>query len=260
MKMAARKEEFLVYMKIRELRELFSTRQLLKKQIIMTKNRIKSILRQNMIVEPSIGDDLFKVKNKELIETLDLTETSKFQLRLLCAQLSEQGNEVNILEDQILKTATPYMKEIRILTSMKGVSVLMAIALLADISDIQRFANSKHLCSYLRTAPGVKSSNETTYVTKTNKCSRKLSMNFLIQSVMHFRRNNPKEAWYNKHQGHKSYGKLRMAICRKALAEMYHMLKKEQLHYWTDENNHKTKINKYVKFLQKNGVKIPSFA
>ena len=66
-----------------------------------------------------------------------------------------------IMRSEIYIIGSEYIKEIDILTSMKGISVMTAIAIIAEIVTIDRFPNSKHFTSYLRSAPGVDSSNET---------------------------------------------------------------------------------------------------
>jgi len=66
------------------------------------------------------------------------------------------------------------MKEIEILTGMKGVSVFIAIAIIADIIDVSRFRDSKAFSSYLRSAPKVSNSNTSVSNCDTNKKGRKL--------------------------------------------------------------------------------------
>lgn len=81
-----------------------------------------------------------------------------------------------------VKTWDPLRKkQIEILTSMKGISVFTAIALISDGADIRRFANSKKCASYLRSAPGVYNSNETTRNVETNKVGKKLWIILLTQ-------------------------------------------------------------------------------
>ncbi|MBU1077335.1 MAG: transposase [Spirochaetes bacterium] len=150
-----------------------------------------------------------------------------------------------------------YYRELDILTSMKGISVITAIAIMADVATIDRFPNQKKLCSYLRSAPGVDSSNDTIRMKGTNKFSRKLSISLLSQSLNHFRDSNAKlNRWYLKKtetQGHK-VGKIRMGVCRKVFVEIYQMLKKGEYHYWTDEKNHRSKMDAYDRFLLKEGI------
>jgi len=83
---------------------------------------------------------------------------------------------------------------------MKGISVFTAIALVTDIATIERFPNSKHFASYLRSAPVIDNSNDTTRITKKNKFGRKLSVTLLSQSLNHFRDSKKKSIiilWMN---------------------------------------------------------------
>jgi transposase len=133
---------------------------------------------------------------------------------------------------------------------MKGLSVMTAIAIMADIAVIERFPNSKHFSSYLRSAPGIESSNEKTIITGINKFGRKLSVVLISQSLNHFRDSNPKlNAWYGRKELSHKKGKLRMALCRRVFTEIYQMLKNKEYHYYRDEVLHKKKMDAYYKFL-----------
>lgn len=73
------------------------------------------------------------------------------------------------LTSDILIAAVPFIHEIDILTSMKGISVIAAAAVMSDIISVGRFPDSKHFASYLRSTPGVESSNEKMIIKRTNK-------------------------------------------------------------------------------------------
>ena len=139
---------------------------------------------------------------------------------------------------------------------MHRLSRVQIFALMADIATVDRFPNSKHFTSYLRSAPGVESSNETTRITGTNKSGRKLSVTLITQSLNHFRDSNPKlSRWYDKKAEYiNRKGKIRMALCRRVFAELYQMLKKQEYHYFRDEKKHLMKMNEYYKFLERNNI------
>jgi hypothetical protein len=67
----------------------------------------------------------------------------KFQLNFLLDRLEQDEADVEALKEQVLLQAAPFMAQIEILTSMKGVSVFIAIAIIADIIDVSRFRDSK---------------------------------------------------------------------------------------------------------------------
>jgi transposase len=78
----------------------------------------------------------------------------QFQVKLLLDRLERDEAGVELLKGKILLLAAPFTAQIKILTSMKGVSVFIAIAVTAGIIDAGRFKNSKAFTSYLRPALG----------------------------------------------------------------------------------------------------------
>jgi transposase len=161
----------------------------------------------------------------------------------------------DILEEKIKLFGAPFMKQIDILTSISGVSVITALAIIADVVDISRFKNAKHFTSYLRSAPQVESSNEKTIIKSTNKAGRKLSITLLSQSLNHFRDSNKKlNTWYNRLSVYKKKGIIRMALCRRVFCEIYQMLKKEEYHYSRNPALHEKKITEYRELLIKHNI------
>jgi len=247
------KSVYIPEQRIQDLRSLFTSYKLIKKEIGAIKNRIHSILRQNLY--PFTKEYIFGKKNREVIQNLDMDDVADFQLHFFFNQLEQLEKGVQEIEDRIYIIGLEYTKEIDILTSMKGISVMTAIAIIADIATIERFPNSKNFTSYLRSAPGIDSSNETTRVTKTTKFGRKLSVTLISQSLNHFRDSNTKfSRWYNNKTPSHSKGKLSLALCRRVFAEIYQMLNKEEYHYFRDEEFHNKKMDKYYNFLAKNGI------
>jgi transposase len=234
---------------IQHLRSLFTTYKLIKKHIAGIKNRIHSLYKQELY--PFTKQYIFGKKSRFKLRNININPAVDFQLDLLFEDLENKENKIEKLKDYLMYLARPYLKQIEILTSMKGISIFTAIALIADISEINRFKSSKKLSSYLRSAPGVDISNETIKNLKTNNLGRKLSITLISQSLNHFRDSNPKiKKWYNeKIEQKKPKGKARMAICRKVFTEIYQMLKKEEYHHYRDEKNHLCKMKIYKRFL-----------
>ena len=236
---------------IQNLRSLFTDYRLLRRQTGMIKNRIHSILKQNL--KPFTKDYIFGKSHRIIIKNLELNEIAQSQIISLFEDLEYLESKLASLEKVIKVVGSKYYKQIDILTSMKGISVMTAIAIISDIATIKRFPNSKHFSSYLRSTPGIDSSNDTVRVTRTTKYGRKLSVTLLSQSLNHFRDSNEKlNRWYRKKveiEKHKN-GKIRMGLCRKVFTEIYQMLKKEEYHYWRDEVNHKKKMGEYDNLLK----------
>ena len=239
---------------IQDLRSLFTTYNLIKRHIGSTKNRIHALLKQNL--QPFTKEYIFGKKSSEEIRNLNIGAVSSYQIDFLFDELENKEDLMGLIENKIKLIGSAYIEKIEILTSMKGISVITAIAIIADIAKVDRFPNSKHFTSYLRSAPRVDSSNEVTIIRGTTKMGRKLSVSLITQSLNHFRDSNPRlNRWYReKEPFHNKKGKLRMALCRKVFAEIYHMLDRNEYHYFRDKSLHEKKMNEYYKLLDGNGV------
>lgn len=239
---------------IQDLRSLFTSYNLIKRHIGAIKNRIHALLKQHL--RPFTKEYIFGKKTRAQVRSMTINHVTDYQLNLFFEELEAKERLVEDIENRIKLEGAKYIKEIDILTSMTGISVITALAIIADIATVERFPNAKHFTSYLRTAPEVDSSNDSVIIKGTNKNGRKLSVTLISQSLNHFRDSNPRlKYWYNKKEEfHFKKGKLRMALCRKVLAEIYHMLDKHEYHYYRNAELHNKKMNEYYQFLEANGV------
>lgn len=243
---------------IQDLRALFSTYKLLGKQRTQLKNRIHSLLNQNL--HPFNKIMIFNKKMRDKIINISDSRELKFQLRILFKELDHLDDTIDELIKEIELAGAPYYKEIDILTSMQGISVLSAIAIISDIITVKRFSNSKQFASYLRSTPKVESSNEKTYIKNTNKQGRRLTVTFLYQSLNHFIDSNPNiSRWYYRLSKYKKVGKVRMGTCRRFITVIYQLLKKEEYYRYMSQDNHNKKMHRYDLLLKKNSIDISNW-
>ena len=234
---------------IQQLRSLFTTYRLFQKQNIQLKNRIHSLLKEQLY--GFTQEEIFGKCSREKIRCIAASEAMHFQINLLLDRLECGEQDIQLLKNQVLIKAAPFMRQIEILTSMKGISVFIAIAIIADIIDVKRFKNSKAFTSYLRSAPKVSNSNTSISIRGTNKKGRKLSATLLTQSLNHVLDSSIKlHRWYNHLCEYKKAGLVRTALRRRVLAEIFQMLKKGEYHYARDEKKHEAKMMQYKHFLE----------
>jgi len=238
---------------IRDLRALFATYGTLRKEIGRTKNRIHSLLKENLF--PFTKEYIFGKKTRKRIRVISDDTVLSFQINMLMDTLEHLEDTFDKLVIQIKKSGSVFMPQIEILTSMSGISVITALAIISDVFDVTRFRNSKHFASYLRSAPRVESSNEKTIIKSTTKAGRKLTIVLLSQSLNHFRDNNRTLCnWYEKAKINKKKGVVRMALCRRVITEIYQMMKKKEHHYFRNPILHEKKICEYRRFLEKENL------
>jgi transposase len=228
-----------------ELRSMFTSYEFIKKQVVMTKNRIRSLLRQNGIYRFKDKNLSYKKFQEELI-SISTSDSLASQFKILLSMLNIQLEEKENIKDEILKKGKIFYKEISLLTSIRGVSPFLAIAIMSDIADINRFKNAKKLCSYLRTAPKIDSSGTKTHIGKVSKQSRTLTISLMSESVKHFVDSSGKlHSFYFKKRNGKSAGKVRVAVMRKIIVTIYYMLTREKMYYYRNVKNHTAKMKMY---------------
>ena len=218
--------------KIMELRSLFATYRKITHRITAVTNRIHSILKG--CLKPYNDRHIRSKDVRSEIEGLDIELAYKLQIKILYDEMDLVLKHKALLAEVILGYAKYYEEDVKIMTSIPGISILIALALKADYIDISRFANAKKFCSYLRTAPKVDKSNKTTHITCLNKHSRKLSLSLVIQGLPHFYASNTYLSQYRKKkmQG-KHAGRVRIAMARKMLNILYVMLKRKELYRYS---------------------------
>lgn len=225
---------------VRKLRSLLSTYRLNKRIVTQLKNRIHSLFKQSGVV--TTRKKLFtKTGWKKAIESAP--HELGLHVSLLCRQLAAAKRTGEDLADLIVNLGMEtFQKEIELLLSIPGFSALTAIVLLADIDNVGRFDSAKKFCKYLRTAPRVKGSNNSTRVGPIGRQSRSMTCTLLTQSVVHLKNAGPHfTSFYERVRVGKSAGKSRIALIRKTLVSAYFMLKRGNQFSWVNQELYERK-------------------
>ncbi|MBU1077300.1 MAG: IS110 family transposase [Spirochaetes bacterium] len=229
---------------IRKLRALFTTYKLYIKELVAIKNRIYSILRENLhgIKKKSVKGK----KYRSIIVKFDICEEYKYQIKSLYKTMDHLYERIDEIKKEIYYLGKHYREEIVILTSILGVSPFIALALKADYADVNRFKNAKHFSSYLRAVPKLDASNDKIKNGSTKKRGRPLGISLLLQSLNHIKRVSPKiSEFYARLKTGKSAGKVRMAIMRKMFVTIYYMLREKKYFGYYIKETHEAKMAEY---------------
>jgi transposase len=237
---------------IRKLRSLFTTYNLIKKEINQNKNRIYSFLKQLLL--PYSKNTFFKETRYEL-DKLDIDEAYKAQIKSLLTILDELELQKEEIKHKILLSGEDYLEDTDILTSITGVSVFIALGLISDYVTINRFPNAKKFCKYLRSTPKTEQSNETTKTGKTQRTGRKLSMVLMVEPISHLKNSaDYLSDFYSRIKKAKSPGKARVAMVRKMFKIMYFMLRDRTYYHYMRKSLHEKKMGEYRNLLKKKKV------
>lgn len=156
---------------ILELREIIRERVRLKRLSVSIKNRIHSILTKNGIkIEKPFTKD-----GREELRSMGNKWINRY-LRIL-EKIEDEISEI----DKEIKRICLMNDEISILLTIPGIGYFSALLIYAEVGDINRFPNSKKLCSYAGLVPTVRQSGNKIIRGRITKEGNKLLRWVLVQ-------------------------------------------------------------------------------
>jgi transposase len=208
---------------IRELRELVKRRAFLVQLRTRVKNRVHAELAKRDITPVRLP---FTRKGREVLKGLGIGAVS--QLLPVIEVLDRQIGEVSsVIEGMAVENG-----DARLLTTIPGVGYYVALLLVAEIGDVDRFPSSEKLCSYAGLVPSVRRSGNSTLHGSITKEGSKWVRWALTQAVhVHLRFDTRLTRFYRRLVKKKAKQVAVIATARKMLKVVYWMLKaKEEFH------------------------------
>ena len=147
------------YVAPRELRDL---RELLRHRIGLTamrsalKNRVHAILAKHGITREH--SDLFGKGGRQFLAQLALREAPRRRLDSLIALICDFDREIDATTREIDQRAKADDR-VDVLTQIRGVGPYTAMLIIAEVGEIARFPDARHLCAWAGLTPTVRSSD-----------------------------------------------------------------------------------------------------
>ena len=147
------------YVAPRELRDL---RELLRHRIGLTamrsalKNRVHAILAKHGITREH--SDLFGKGGRQFLAQLALREAPRRRLDSLIALICDFDREIDATTREIDQRAKADDR-VDVLTQIRGVGPYTAMLIIAEVGEIARFPDVRHLCAWAGLTPTVRSSD-----------------------------------------------------------------------------------------------------
>jgi transposase len=134
------------------------------------------------------------------------------------------------LDRQILKLAKGHdPTSLHLLQSIRGVGDVLALTMLYEIHDINRFPSRGEFCSYGRLVKGQKSSNGKSYGTTGARIGNAhLRWAFSEASLLYLRGNKQAEKYYNRLISRHGKGKALTIVAKRLGVAVYYMLKRRE--------------------------------
>jgi transposase len=232
-----------------KVRKLVSAYEFFVNQITKTKNSMKAVFRAKIIPFP---EDALESDMEIIVRNPRLDDADQIMLKSFKTAYASALAEKEAIKEAILCIgARRFSKEIVILSSFTGVSVMGAIVFMSDILSVDRFKTYKHMTSYLASVGKVDASGSSTRNGGLNKRGRRTSYRFILQGLQHIVQGNEYYKKFKERHKAKNGNKIRGAMVRKTYVTMFYMLKNEELYRFVRKPLYDKKLGEIEKILAK---------
>jgi transposase len=219
---------------VRDLRSLISRREKLVHLSTMAKNRLHALEHRKHLVLP---DNPFSPDQRTWWENLELSTTEKLLVHSDLDTLEFAQKQVEQIEECV-KQKSIQDERIPLLIQLPGVAVLTATTILAAIGDIARFPTAKKLVGYAGLGTRVHDSGMTHSSGRITKAGRKDLRRAMVNAANHAAENHPHwKAELERLEPHLGRSKAIVAIARKLLVAIWHVLSKQVADRFADPHN-----------------------
>ncbi|MHC4341061.1 MAG: IS110 family RNA-guided transposase [Planctomycetota bacterium] len=206
------------------LRQLVSHRRLLVKQRIAIKNTIRSALNRRLIQQPE--GDPFSGKTRRWMRSLELPPTERFLLHNNLDLLEAIDERIAAADAELLAVAA-VEEQARLLMTIPGVGVNVALGLLAAIGDIHRFPSPEKLSAYLGLVPRVRQSAGRCHHGRITKAGSTLVRSLVVEAAQILARSpSPLATTYWRVRRKRGHNVAVTALARKLVVVAWHLLQK----------------------------------
>ena len=147
-------------MDVRDQRELPRTRMVFAQQRTRLKNRIHSVIdKYGLSSEFKDVSDIFCKKGRLQMQQIkkQLPQETRYTLGMLLRELDHVQEEIDRIEKR-MKTLFQKTPELERLMSIPGIGLILAVVILLEVGDSERFPSASHFAGYSGTTPSVHSS------------------------------------------------------------------------------------------------------
>jgi transposase len=223
-----------------ELRRLTHRRASLVGQQTAVKNRLHSVLHQRMLGVPC--DKLFSAQGLTWLRHLELDEEGRLLLDSDLRLLEAIAAELAVLDSLLAKKAHAQPR-VKLLMTLPGVDVTVALGVLAALGDIGRFRDGAHAAAYLGLVPRTKQSAAHCYHGPITKAGNRQARWLLVQAAQNLGRHPGPLGHFFRRLAHKKNRNVAVvATARKLAVIAWHLLTKNEPYRYAQPAATQTKL------------------
>jgi transposase len=204
---------------------LTQARERLVRRRTQTLNQIHKILRRRNLEWERPTKTFQTVKVRQWLETLPLDPIDRLAINHLLVQWNLWDEQLRAADGCIAERFLAN-RDARLLATMPGVSMFIAVAIACRIAPIERFPRGRSLANFLGLTPGCRSSGDTERVGSITKIGSPIVRYLLAQVIQHLlRRDGTVRAWYQRIKRRRGSKIARVAVMRRTATIMWRMLR-----------------------------------
>jgi transposase len=220
------------------LRQFFSDRRSLVDRRTELKNTVHSVLHRNLI--QTRQTDIFGTSGRKWLDQLvdsgldiKITELDRLRLGSLLTEIDRQDllvKDQDAIIASFVATRPDLRKQLDLLVTIPGVSMVVGAGVLAAIGDIKRFASAKKLAAYFGVVPSTRQSGDREAKNgRITKQGRSEARWLLVEAAEHLRKApGPLRALFQRINRQRGHNVAVVAVARKLAELVFHLLTKER--------------------------------
>jgi transposase len=188
------------------------------------KNEILAVLHRNLKHRPPMSD-AFGVAGRQWLAEQVLAEDERDTVDAALRQIDFLTEEITTIERQLAGFAVD-SPEARRLMTVPGVGLITSVAFLAQVGEISRFEDPRHLVGYLGLDPKVRQSGASQATTgRISKEGSALVRHVLVESAhTAIRSPGPLRAFFERVRARRGHAVAIVAVARKMCVLFWHLL------------------------------------
>ena len=208
-------------------RTLVRARQDLGFKATLVKNQVHALVTRNLLDSEMKGiSDWFGVGGIRKLTRLPIPAGERTHPARSLEQLQLLAEHEESLQAELAKAATE-SPDVQLLMTIPGVDYYTAVAIVAEIGDIRRFANKKQVCSHAGVVPRADNSGEKVSSHRSVKMGDMVLKRFLciaVQGMLRANRGTSINRFYEKKAKSIGSAKAQVAAARKLACAIWWML------------------------------------
>ena len=234
---------------VQELRALIAQRNKLMRLVTQAKNRLHAILHLHHILPPA--GDIFQPKQHDWWLSLKLDPAEKTNMLCDLETLAFVNQQVKRIEVTLKSLAAQDERATR-LVHLPGISMINALTILAAIGTIERFLSAKKLVGYAGLGARVHDSGQTSRTGRITKAGRRDLRTAMVEAAQTASVRHPHwKAELKRLEPRLGRNKAIVAIARKLLVAVWHVLAKNETDSFAEPVNVARKYLNYAYLLGK---------